>query len=320
MHINILHVQTLADVNAKTPVITRSSGFSGIGMWGHPTTCGCSLCRCFNRVFYLVSIGQTHPGFIGFALAEARTFEADLRDELQRLGPPPVVTSGATGTPSTGEGPPPSQPSKEEVEPKEDKEENKKEGRLNLTPKGAPPAPPKQLIKAEEFQPPKEEKEPEKETRESRTEEEKPRAASSGRNRRGESKERRRGEDRFPRRERSRSRRRGSRSHRRERRSRDRDRKRRKELDSEEERPEGGKEKKRRSEKPPEPPGPPPDRWEDRHWYPREPDHPPPPRQGSGWRGVLPVSDHARWTSSTNKGQVKRGKQELFSRRRDRRR
>ena len=194
---------------------------------------------------------------IGFALAAARTFEADLRDELQRLGPPPVVTSGATGTPSTGEGPPPSQPSKEEVEPKEDKEENKKEGRLNLTPKGAPPAPPKQLIKAEEFQPPKEEKEPEKETRESRTEEEKPRAASSGRNRRGESKERRRGEDRFPRRERSRSRRRGSRSHRRERRSRDRDRKRRKELDSEEERPEGGKEKKRRSEKPPESPGPP---------------------------------------------------------------
>jgi hypothetical protein len=65
-----------------------------------------------------------------------------LRDELQRLGPPPVVTSGATGTPSTGEGPQPSQLSKEEVEPKEDKEENKKEGRLNLTPKGAPPAPP----------------------------------------------------------------------------------------------------------------------------------------------------------------------------------
>ena len=38
---------------------------------------------------------------------------------------------------------------------------------------------------------------------------------------------------------------------------------------------------------------------------------------GSGWRGELPRSDHPRWTESTNKGQVKRGKQDFYARRRD---
>jgi hypothetical protein len=34
---------------------------------------------------------------------------------------------------------------------------------------------------------------------------------------------------------------------------------------------------------------------------------------------VLPVSDHARWSQSTNKGLTKRAKQELFNRRHGRR-
>ena len=43
-------------------------------------------------------------------------------------------------------------------------------------------------------------------------------------------------------------------------------------------------------------------------------------RARGGGGGVAGERSRARWTSSTNKGQVKRGKQELFSRRRDRRR
>ena len=55
---------------------------------------------------------------------------------------------------------------------------------------------------------------------------------------------------------------------------------------------------------------------------PPEPGYPPPGihrHQGRGWRGVIPYSDHPRWKTSKNKAIVKRAKQELFDRQRDRR-
>ena len=259
--------------------------------------------------FYLLSIGQSLPGFVGFALAAARTFEADLRDELQRLGPPPAPKGGASEAPASREGPPTSQPAKPE---EEQKEEGRKEGSLNLTPKGAPPAPPRSLAKEEEKEPQKEEREESPPVSKEKPKERSERATNSGRYHHRERSERRR-EERPPKREKSKSRRR-------EKTSRDRDRRRRREEEAEERREDSGKEKKRRSERPPEPLGPPPNRREEHRWYPREPSYPPPPRQGPGWQGELPRSDHARWTTATNKGQVKRAKQELHSRRREGRR
>ena len=52
---------------------------------------------------------------------------------------------------------------------------------------------------------------------------------------------------------------------------------------------------------------------------PRPPSYSPPRREprkpaGSGWRGQIPYSNHPRWSSSKNKGIVKRAKQELYNR------
>ena len=288
-------------------------------MWGHSPGCGCPLCHSLRRVFALIVAGQGLQSFCNYALSAIRSFEAELRDELARSG----ITAGvappasAVGEVAPSQGPKAAAPQREQESSQPKEEVAEKKSVLNLTAKGAPAVPPPPLREA---QPPIK-PEAKEEVKEDNT----ARATSSGINRRRGSRSRRRGEAKSPSRKRSRRRGEGkspsrNRSRRRERRSRDRDRKRRREEDTEEERPEGGKEKKRRFERPPEPLGPPPSRREDRHWVPTEPAYPPPVRQGSGWRGVLPVSDHARWTSSTNKGQVKRGKQELFNRRRDGRR
>ena len=55
---------------------------------------------------------------------------------------------------------------------------------------------------------------------------------------------------------------------------------------------------------------------------PREPNYPPNQKgggkgrkgKGIGWRGVIPYSDHPRWSESKNKGITKRAKQERFAR------
>ena len=282
------------------------------GMWGHPLGCGCPLCNCLGRVFYLIRLGQDRGGFYNYALAGCRSLEAELRDELTRSQPGPALAVPPPAAPPagvTGEGTKTSQ---------KGQPEEAKGGELHLTPKGAPPQPPTQLVaeKKEELKAePKEEHQekpsPRREERIKEKEEEpKERATSSGRGRKRESKERNKGDRRSPKRERSQQR---------EKRSRDRDRKRKREDSIEEPRGETGREKKRRHEKPPEPEGPPPSRRSSEYWGPQEPWYPPPRRPGSGWRGELPRSDHPRWTESTNKGLVKRGKQELFSRRRDRR-
>ena len=51
---------------------------------------------------------------------------------------------------------------------------------------------------------------------------------------------------------------------------------------------------------------------------PRSPPGPPPgfrAERGTGWRGVIPYSDHPRWSEGQNKGLTKRAKQEYHNRR-----
>ena len=56
-------------------------------MWGHLQTCGCPVCRSLPRVFSLINVGSSHSlAFLDFAGSRVRSLEADLRDELARLG------------------------------------------------------------------------------------------------------------------------------------------------------------------------------------------------------------------------------------------
>ena len=100
-------------------------------MWGHAAICGCPLCKVLHRVFYLIVLGQAHPSFGGYATGLLRNGEAELRDELQRLGPPPGTSPApAAAPPAAGE-------SREG--------EQASQGPPGSTPKGAPPQPPTQL-------------------------------------------------------------------------------------------------------------------------------------------------------------------------------
>ena len=335
-----VYVHTLTSVNTKTPRFYSQLWLQG--MWGHATSCGCPLCQSLGRVFRLIVLGQGRASFCSYALSAIRSFEAELRDELARGEP-------AHSQVIPGEAAPPAEPAREEKtsqhllpeqEPPAPLQREQKgsqapplqreqkgsqapvegpsrtEGVLNLTPKVPPPVPPTQLSSAPSGSK-AEVKEEAKRTsprlpseRRSEKKERGERARSSGRRRHRESRDRRRGEERSPKQGRSRQR---------EKRSRDSEKKRRRRDSKEPIEEERGREKKRRSEKPPEPLGPPPQRREFERWWPQEPRYPPPQRQGRGWQGELPVSSHPRWTESTNKGQVKRGKQELFSRRHRRR-
>ena len=49
-------------------------------------TCGCSLCHCLHRVHQLVAQGSPLHGFVEYAGIRLRIVEAELRDELARLG------------------------------------------------------------------------------------------------------------------------------------------------------------------------------------------------------------------------------------------
>ena len=192
---------------------------------------------------------------------------------------------------------------------------------LELASKGRPPIPPSHLHQPPKKSPPKDS--PQKKSPEKVKEEppsspkggfrgvvdvtSDPRPASSKKKSRSKSRSRRR-RDHSKRRDRSRRGRRSESGKKGKRRSRSSTRRRRSAARASSVR---GRSKKRRSEKPPEPPGPPPSRRD----RPQEPPYPPP---GRGWVGYLPRSDHPRWTDSTNKGQVKRAKQERFNNRRRR--
>lgn len=110
-------------------------------MLGHGPVCTCPFCTCASRVTTLFEAGSAQPGFFNFACVKLRLLEAELRDELQRLG---------QGGPTGGAAAPPAEPTSGEgskaSQPKE--EEKNKEPELNLTAKTAPPQPPATLEKA----------------------------------------------------------------------------------------------------------------------------------------------------------------------------
>eukprot|EP00435_Cladocopium_sp_Y103_P019578 s2827_g4.t1 len=272
-------------------------------MWGHSANCNCAVCACFPRIFYLISARATQPGYSDFLVTVAqllRTVEAELRDHLARERPlpaqtePPAAAPQAAGVPgeTPGVSQPPGPPS--ETPPL-----------LLLASKASPPLPPPQGRPAEKKAPlkpvktePAEEVEdtPETGVKELPAASPGSRARSSGRRRREASKESRGVQHRREHRSRERSRRRRRRD------SRSRGDKR--TPKPEEER---GRERKSRPERPPEPDHPPPGRGGSVR--PREPSHPPP---GRGWIGPVPKSDHYRWSQGTNKGVVKRAKQERW--------
>eukprot|EP00435_Cladocopium_sp_Y103_P069509 s726_g33.t1 len=287
-------------------------------MWGHTPQCDCALCHSIPRVFDLIRAGQHNVGFRNVVLSHFRIVEAELRDELCRIGVNLVPIPGVAAPPAP-EGHP--GPAPESVAPAGEVAPTSHSGqsnpRLNLSPKTAPPNPPphsspgqpvpkhSQPVKAE----PSEELVAPKEPGVVDVEDTQKEAASSSRKKPKEKRRsRRRGEEESPR-DRS--------SHKRSRRSRSRGRRHHREEEADErEEEQRGKERKTRSERPPEPPGPPPHRRSEREWEPREPEYPPPAKRG--WQGELPRSSHPRWSESTNKGQVKRAKQELYNRRRGR--
>lgn len=281
-------------------------------MWGHSNTCACRICQCLPRICQLVAAGigyDWYDSFVTYASTHLRQVEGELRDELGRRGlvgvfgqvtraappaPPPLREEGTASQtgPAPCEGTAP----------------------LNLATKAHPPLPPPHLAPGPEKASSSATKEEPLVKKESHQVPVPGETAASPKKERERSRPRRpeaspppekKGERRSPRKS-EKSKRRSSR---------DRDRKRRRSTSSRERRQEGGRERKRKSEKPPEPEGPPPSFRSRSSWEPREPAYPPRGREGGGWRGELPISDHPRWTESTNKGQVKRAKQELHSRR-----
>lgn len=280
-------------------------------MWGHADSCPCSVCKSLPRIFQLIASGGGHLTFVHWVGDRLRVLEAECRDELQRLESTSGVLGPVQRAPGKGEEgttatvPPPKGETKEPQQI------------LQTTPKVKPPAPPRELVEP-------------KETAAQPVKEELPRSPPGGHRgvveveNTGASSSR---PSRPPRSHPSRSRRhsRGSRRERSRRRSRDREAKTKRRSRSRSRRgrsksrrtPVRGRSKKKRSERPPEPDHPPPSHLGYTGGRPPEPRHPPP---GRGWVGPVPRSDHARWSSGTNKGVVKRAKQERFNNRRRKRR
>ena len=271
-------------------------------MWAHTLECPCSVCKTLPRLFALIRVGNCHPPFVPWLGDRLRLLEGEVRDELQRLGPPPSLPS-APVAPATAE--PGRESAGPATAPPPNEENAKKEEDLQLCAKGKPIEPPKSLV------PPapaatgvKEEPPTSPHTKDLGVIEVDAGATSSHRSAKSPSRGRRRRE-RSEERDRPRRERRsegGRKSKRRSRSSPRRYSSRRRHSSPR------GRSKKRRTERPPEPEGPPPRRG----GRPPEPPYPPP---GRGWQGVLPRSDHPRWSQGTNKGQVKRAKQERFNRR-----
>ena len=283
-------------------------------MWRHSVSCACRVCQCLPRIFQLIATGVGEEGydsFLTFASTHLRQVEGELRDELGRRGLVPGFAPLVKAAP-----PAPPAPKGEESQPSQKEETKPAEvATLQLATKAPPPVPPPHIASGSERPAAPAAKEEPPERKES------PKASGSGDRAPSPKRDRDRSRRRRPE-ESHRSGRRGDKrspsqvDRPRKRSSKDRDRKRRRSSSAKDRAHEGGKEKKRRSERPPEPEGPPPSHRSQLSWGPWEPPHPRQYCEGRGWRGYLPVSDHARWTESTNKGQVKRAKQELFNRKR----
>ena len=309
-------------------------------MWGHTHTCACSICASLNRVFVLIKEGTHLPGFVPLAGGHVRVLEGEVRDTLTFC-----YNKGGTGPPkeTEGEAPlsvpvpqhPPHNPRLPESKQGEERASASHLGVAKepapsaqcLVAKSKPPSPRKSVapspVPAEPADRPegsedakdlevqkkkkKKRRSPSRHSRRSRS-----RHSAKARSSRG---------DKDKRRSRSRSRRRERRESAERRREPRRSAVRRRSSRGDKRSPSKrtDKERKRRDEKPPEPRTPPRPRTPPYPPGPRSPPGPPPgyrAPQGRGWIGPLPISDHPRWTESTNKGQVKRAKQERYARRR----
>ena len=265
-------------------------------MWGHKQTCVCLICRSFPRIFSLVADGRHYGGYQHFVGNWLRFLECEFRDELARSqGLPATPFPDSPVVPTTdpvGKGDTKREPSGFSAVPAPSGKGPQK-GELNTTPKGKPPSPPPSVHEA-----------PAANEIESNEE------GTSKKDRSNSRKGHREG------RERSRSRRRRESSHKRRRRSsRSRGRHQRRGEESPKRSRESRKEKKSRPDRPREPDNPPPSSTARSSQRPPEPRGPPP---GRGWVGEVPYSDHPRWYSATNKGQVKRAKQERFNQKKKR--
>ena len=283
----------------------NSFGLRALWMWGHSTSCPCTICLTLPRIHYLIQCGSALPGFVETTGERVRVWEADLRDEIYRrtnLPPPPPPQVATTPVPAFGS---------KGVE---------KGAGLNPSPKTSkgepgctPKAVPLQKAKEAEKVAVKEEHIENKESLQEVTESEPARGSGRSQERRQEKRSERRKRSRHrDRREGRDQERETDKKERRERRS----------SRGEEESPrrkesrakaksisEEGKAREKEAER------------EERK-RPREPSHPPPTRrpenqprvpQGRGWRGPVPRSDHPRWYTAKNKGVVKRAKQELYA-------
>ena len=232
-------------------------------MWGHSPTCGCAIYRCFPRLFYLFQLGSSQQGFDTFAIINLRILEAELRDELSRLGPPPAVPEGlaAPPAPPAPAGTPSAETRREGLTTPQKAEE---EAKQSLTPKYPPPRPPPQRApepnnnSVSSQEPPEEEKAPATPGVTDLTKNPEPGEASSSHQRVREpghssSKEKRRSP-------------RDKREEKRSRKSDSRGGKRRREENSLERERERGRERKHRSERPPEPQDPPPRQRDGNDW------------------------------------------------------
>ena len=275
-------------------------------MWGHLATCQCPLCHCIPRVFAIIRLGRAYPGFGAWVCDRLRLLEAECRDELQRRGPPPALPpspAGEVAAEAAREDKGPATVSPPKVNP------GGSGGEQQLFAKVKPPEPPSNLATGREEKETKEKEEPPTSPKEAHQVEVDDTAGPSSSQRKVDKSRsrRRRRETRSSERPKDRSRRKSEeKKPKRKRRSHSDSRRR---SRSRRRGTERGRSRKRREEKPPEPDHPPP-----RHRYERPPEPPFPP-PGRGWLGPLPVSNHPRWYTGTNKGQVRRAKQEIFNRR-----
>ena len=283
-------------------------------MWGHPPECRCPVCASFYRCFALVHQGWQFAGFGALAAQQIRSFEGELRDlyglclAQGRRVPPNPTESAPPQAPGSGEAPQavPAPPEPRETPgtsttPGEEaastsqplKAPEQATAEQFLAPKYKPAPPPKTAVEVVKTEP---SPSPEplvdvEETGTAGVEKSAPSRPHKSRSRRRRSS-------------------RSLRSRRGDKRSRSRRRRRDKGEDGSP-RTSRGREKKRRSGSPVRPKSPlhPPG--------PRSPPGPPPRRQpqGHGWFGPVPYSNHPRWDKGTNKGVVKKAKQERFNQR-----
>ena len=284
-------------------------------MWGHFDTCNCPICTSLRRPFPVIHLGTPYPNFVRLAGTQLRVVEGEVRDISSYVS----SQKGSGSTPSDqGAVPVPAAPAAA-TSPEgslEKKEEPHGSEKKDSQPKEAPQPKeslqelyPKSKPAAKEIEPAKAVKVEPKDSPQSlvdvhviEEENKKERAQSSG-----------------TKRKKSRSRKRHSSRSRRDRkdkrRSRTRSRSRRRRGGSHSPRSSGGRDRKRRDNSPLRP------RTPDHPPGPRRPPGPPPhssQRQGRGWVGPVPYSNHPRWTQGENKGQVQRAKQERYNQRQSR--